>query len=160
MPIRNRRMTQRPARDLGAAGQARRGHPVPARADHRRRSRQFCCNRGQSLKPETLKRLAESQGNDNLVASRPPEWLTGAPNTYADIPKLGSPPSGDLGVPTLTHAGALERCQQQPIHRLISPTGCQGRSASAPLHLKRRVGQGRGGFKVAKGKGAQSVFCS
>ena len=54
-----------------------------------------------ALQPAGLKLLTDAQNQVGLDRKRPPEALAGAPSSYADIPKLGPPLSGDLGRPIL-----------------------------------------------------------
>ena len=54
-----------------------------------------------ALQPAALKLLADSQSLVGFDRKRPPEALSGAPTSYADIPQLGPPLPGDLGGPIL-----------------------------------------------------------
>ena len=96
-----------------------------------------------ALMPETLKRLAESQSSDNLVASRPPDGLAGAPKTYADIPRLGPPLPGDLGGPILAHQngfGAVPITADPSLDQAHQAAEAERQARAAELKAARQAG--------------------
>jgi type IV secretion system protein VirB10 len=55
-----------------------------------------------ALKPASLT-LAIPADERQVAAKAPPDVFAGAPTSYGDVPKLGSPLPGDLGRPILNH---------------------------------------------------------
>lgn len=61
-----------------------------------------------ALKPAHFDAVPSSDDRAELGAKPPTDVLSGAPNGYGDVPKLGPPLPGDLGRPILAHERELE----------------------------------------------------
>lgn len=61
-----------------------------------------------ALKPATFRMVAQPDERPMPENQRPPKALAAAPDTYADVPKLGPPLPGDLGGPILKHRQSID----------------------------------------------------
>jgi type IV secretion system protein VirB10 len=91
-----------------------------------------------ALEPRSFRIAAGDDQGSEPLAKTAPEALAGAPASYGDVPRLGSPLPGDLGRPILEHQRSMGE-EAPPPAAQAAPSEAEAARAAAEAERQRRA---------------------